>query len=84
MKNSKLFNGPLGEDHRTFTDDDLKRLKQLINEDYAIYKLDEPTTRALIARLDASESANEAWINDEGDYAIGKRISAWHAAAGKS
>lgn len=98
MKNSELFNGPLGEDHRTFTDDDLNRLKQLINEDYAIYRLDEPTTRALIARTEASERKGKAAselreagqaICDPCTYSLLEREfeladKAWRAAAGKS
>lgn len=99
MKNSELFNGPLGEDRQEFTDDDLKRLKETnLKAHYydVTYPFDVEDIIGLIARLEAAEKANAMLLlvcqDDRQSYEYSEGVlsqaedamEAWRAAAGKS
>lgn len=67
----------------TFTDDDLKRLKEYLDSPGRKYwgpGLSGDTTEALLARLEAAEKCLEP---SAGDIVPAQRYEAWRKAAGK-
>ena len=76
----------------TFTDDDLKRLKQEIGEDIeteSIYQMRMPHIIALVSRLEAAEKALNGSTHIEVDYPESKcegckNMEAWRKSKGET